>query len=53
MADLYILFAPASCGARGSIGQDSSDWSVLELRWRASSTHLIESPLGIIIRGFK
>ena len=53
IAHLYFLFARANCGARDSIGQESSDCSVLELRCRASNTHLLESPLGIIIRGFK
>ena len=52
-ADLYFLFARAICEARGSIGYDSSDCSVLELRCRASNTHFIVSPLGIIMRGFK
>ena len=53
IAHLYFLYALANCGERGSIGQDSSDCSVLELRCRVSNTHLVESPLGIIIRGFK
>ena len=35
------------------MGQDSSGCSVFELKCRASNTHLIESPLGILIRGFK
>ena len=53
IAHLYFLFARANCGARSSIGQDSSDCSVLELRCRASNPHLVESALGIIIRGLK
>ena len=53
IAHLSFLFARASCGARGSIGQDSSDCSVLELRCRASNTHLMETPLGIIMIGFR
>ena len=53
IADLYFLFARANCGARGSIGQDPSNCSVFELRCRASNTHFIVSPLGIMIRGFK
>ena len=53
IAHLYFLFALANCEARGSIGQDSSDCSVLELGRLASSTHLIESPLGITMKGFK
>ena len=47
IADLYFLLARANCGARGSIGQDSSDCSVFELRCRASNTHFIVSPLGL------
>ena len=50
---LYFLFARASCGARGSIGQNSSDGFVFELRCRASNTHLIESLFGNIMRGVK
>ena len=53
IAHLYSLFARANREARGSIGQDSSDCSVFELRWRASNTDLIESPLGMIISGPK
>ena len=53
IAHLYFLFARAKCGARGSIGQDSSNCFVLELRCRASNTHLMESPSGIIIRGYE
>ena len=53
IAYLYFLFVRASCGARGSIGQDSSGCSVLELRCRASNTQLMEYPLGIIMRGYK
>ena len=53
IADLYFLLARANCGAGGSIGQDSSDCSVLVLRCRASNTHFQVSPLEIIIRGFK
>ena len=53
IADLYFLFARASWGARGSIGHDSSDCSVFELRCRASDTHFIESPLGITLRRFR
>ena len=46
IAHLYFLFA------RASIGQDSSDCFVFELRCRASNTHFIVSLLGIIMRGF-
>ena len=53
IAHLYFLFARAIWGARGPIGPDSSDYSVFELRCRASKTHFIESPLGIIMRWFK
>ena len=49
----YILFARASCGAISSLVQDLSDCSVFRLRCRASDAHLIESPLGIKIGGFK
>ena len=44
IADLYFSFARANCGARGSIGQDSSDCFVFELRCRASNTHFVVSP---------
>ena len=50
---LHFLFARASWGARGSIGYDSSDCSVFELRFRASNTQFIESPLGIRMTGFR
>ena len=53
IAELYFLFARANYGASGSIGQDSSDCSVFELRCRASNTRFMVSPLGIMIRGFK
>ena len=53
IARLCFLFARANWGARGSIGHDSSDSSVFELGCRASNTHFRESPLGIIMRGFR
>ena len=53
IAHLYFLFARANCGANDSMGHDSSDCSALEYKCLASNTHLIESPLGIIMRGFK
>ena len=35
------------------MGQDSSSWLVFEFKCLAFRTTFIESPLGIIIKGFK
>ena len=40
-------------GARYSIGQDSSEWSLIGIRCLACSTHLVKSPFDIIIRVLK
>ena len=53
MVDLYFLLALANRGAKGSMGQDSSSWLVFEFKSFASRTNFIESPLGIIIKGFR
>ena len=53
IAQLYFLFARANWGAGASIGHDSLDCSVFELGCRSSNTHFIESPLSIMMRGFK
>ena len=42
IADLCVLFALASCVAKGSSGQDSDDLSVFELRYLVFNTILIK-----------
>ena len=51
IAHLCFLLARVNWGAVGSIGQGSSDCSLLMCR--ASFTHLIEPPFGIIMRRFE
>ena len=54
MVDLYFLLALANWGVgKGSMGQDSSSRLVFEFKCLASKTIFIESPLGIIFKGFK
>ena len=53
IANLYFLLALANSEARGSIGQDSKDWSVLEFKCHASRTTVIVSLMVIIRSGYK